>query len=384
MIVSRGAGEFSRPLRISAAMIVRDEERFLADCLRSLQGIADEVVVVDTGSVDATPDIAKAYDAKLYHHPWTGDFAAARNYGLGLCTGDWILYIDADERVLPIDRVRLDAALGALDLVACNLWFSAQVGQTPYSEMRLWRNDARLRFRGCIHETIRPAVSAMAAQDGLRIGECPLEIIHLGYEDRQDAKHHRNLPLLQQRVREDTSNVFNWCHLGFVQAGLGDLEQSVAAFRQAVRAARESTLRLPQESQAFVELARTLIRGGDEAGRAEAESLVKEGLEFCPTNLYLPWVRANLLVDMERYEEALPILESLASIDAETFRDPFIGYDKRIFGVSAYEALGLCCFRLGRHEQAAEWYGRAFQAEPGRIEHDLRRRVAQDRAHKSG
>lgn len=383
MTVSRRAGEFSRPLRISAAMIVRNEERFLADCLRSLQGIADEVVVVDTGSVDATPDIAKAHGAKLYHHPWTGDFAAARNYGLGLCTSEWILYIDADERVLPLDRARLDAALGAPGIVACNVWFSARVGQTPYSEMRLWRNDERLRFRGCIHETIRPAVSAMATQDGLRIGECPLEIIHLGYEDAQDAKHHRNLPLLLQRVQEDTSNVFNWCHLGFVQSGLGDQEQSVAAFRQAVRAARESTLRLPQDSQAFVELARTLMRRGDEAGRAEAESLVSEGLAFCPTNLHLPWVRANLLVNMGRYDEALPILEHLASIDAETFRDPFIGYDKRIFGVFAYEALGLCHFRLGQYQQAAEWYGRAFQAEPGQIEHDLRRRVAQERVHKS-
>lgn len=383
MTVSRGAGGSSRPVRVSAAMIVRNEERFLADCLRSLQGIADEVVVVDTGSVDATPDIAKAHGAKLYHHPWAGDFAAARNHGLDLCTGNWILYIDADERVLPVDRVQMDAALGTPDVVACNVWFSARVGQTPYSEMRLWRNDKRLRFRGCIHETIRPAVGAMAAQDGLRIGDCPLEIIHLGYEDQQDAKHHRNLPLLLQRVEEDASNVFNWCHLGFVQAGLGDHVQSVAAFRQAVRAARQSTLRLPQESQAFVELARTLIRGGDEAGRAEAEGLVGEGLEFCPTNLHLPWVRANLLVDTGRYDEALPILEHLACIDAETLRDPFIGYDKRIFGVFAYEALGLCHFRLGRYEQAAEWYGRAFQAEPGRIEHDLRRRVAQERARKS-
>lgn len=361
-------------------MIVRDEERFLADCLRSLQGIVDEVVVVDTGSVDATPSIARAYGAKLHHHLWTGDFAEARNHGLSLCSGDWILYIDADERLLPVDRGQLDAALSAPDIVACNLWFSARVGQTPYSEMRVWRNDARLRFRGCIHETIRPAVNDVATQDSLRIGECPLEIVHLGYEDNQEAKHRRNLPLLLRRVQEDVTNVFNWCHLGLVQAGLGDKEHSVAAFRRAVQAAREATRPIPQHGQAFAELAQALAQGGDAAGRGEAERLLDEGLANYPTNLYLPWVRANLLIGLDRHAEALPILERLAAIDADAFRDPFIGYDKRIFGVFAYEALGLCHFRLGQYAQAAEWYGRAALAEPERVEHQLRRSVAEGRA----
>jgi hypothetical protein len=381
--VSTPGGGPSRP-RLSAALIVRNEERFLADCLRSLQGIADEVVVVDTGSVDATPDIARAYGASLYHYPWTGDFAAARNHGLDLCTGEWILYIDADERLLPAERGLLDAAFGDPGVIACNLWFSARVGQTPYSEMRVWRNDARLRFRGCIHETIRPAVHEAAAQDGLRIGECPLEIIHLGYEDNQEAKHHRNLPLLLRRVQEDDTNVFNWCHLGLVHAGLGDKAQSVAAFRRGVHAAREHRHPIPQHGQAFAELAQALAQGGDASRRMEAEDLINEGMAAYPTNLYLPWVRANLLMGMDRHGEALPMLESLAAIDAETFRDPYIGYDKRIFGVFSYEALGLCHFRLGQYEQAAEWYGRAFQADPARIDLELRRKVAEGRARKSG
>ena len=75
---------------LSAALIVRDEERSLGACLASLKGLADEVVVVDTGSSDRSRDIAAEAGARVYDRPWTGDFSAARNYALDLAQGDWI------------------------------------------------------------------------------------------------------------------------------------------------------------------------------------------------------------------------------------------------------------------------------------------------------
>ena len=84
---------------LSAAIIVRDEADFIDVCLASLDGLVDEVVVVDTGSVDDTIAIAEAHGARVAHEPWKNDFARCRNRSLDLATGDWILYIDADERV---------------------------------------------------------------------------------------------------------------------------------------------------------------------------------------------------------------------------------------------------------------------------------------------
>jgi glycosyltransferase involved in cell wall biosynthesis len=81
---------------ISATMIVRDEHDFLDGCLTSLAGFADEVVVVDTGSVDDTVAIAERHGARVSHLAWTGNFAVARNHALTLATGDWRLSIDAD------------------------------------------------------------------------------------------------------------------------------------------------------------------------------------------------------------------------------------------------------------------------------------------------
>src|SRR5437764_1210688 len=91
-------------------MIVRDEARALPDCLGSLAGYLDEGVVVDTGSQDRTREIAVAAGARVYDVPWADDFAAARNAALERASGDWILYIDADERL----RVPADGALQSL------------------------------------------------------------------------------------------------------------------------------------------------------------------------------------------------------------------------------------------------------------------------------
>src|SRR5438552_2548557 len=92
-----------RPL-LTAAMIARDEERHLPACLASLADVVDEVVLVDTGSVDRTVEIARAHGATVLHHSWSDDFSAPRNLGLDNARGRWILYIDADERLRPVAR----------------------------------------------------------------------------------------------------------------------------------------------------------------------------------------------------------------------------------------------------------------------------------------
>jgi len=80
-------------------MIVRDEEEFLDACLESAKGVADEIVVLDTGSVDRTAEIARSHGARVYSHPWRDSYSEARNAGIDLATGDWILILDADERL---------------------------------------------------------------------------------------------------------------------------------------------------------------------------------------------------------------------------------------------------------------------------------------------
>ncbi len=86
-------------MRVSAALIVRNELAFIDDCLKSLTGVVDEIVVVDTGSTDDTVEKARHFPVNLHTFKWRNDFSAARNYAIDQASGDWILYIDADERL---------------------------------------------------------------------------------------------------------------------------------------------------------------------------------------------------------------------------------------------------------------------------------------------
>ncbi len=92
---------------LSLCMIVKNEEEFLPTCLESVKDYVDEIIIVDTGSTDSTVEIAKRYNAKIYHHAWENSFSKARNYSLKYATCDWILILDADEEVDKEDAHKL-------------------------------------------------------------------------------------------------------------------------------------------------------------------------------------------------------------------------------------------------------------------------------------
>jgi glycosyltransferase involved in cell wall biosynthesis len=94
----------NRKPRLSVCMIVKNEERFLGQCLASVKDIADELIVIDTGSTDRTVEIAREHGAHVGHFEWCNDFAAARNASIAPATGDWILFLDADEGLSPAEK----------------------------------------------------------------------------------------------------------------------------------------------------------------------------------------------------------------------------------------------------------------------------------------
>jgi hypothetical protein len=357
---------------LSAALIVRNEERFLEDCLRSIAGLVDEAVVVDTGSTDRSREIARDLGARLADFPWNGDFAAARNHALDLARGAWILYIDADERVTAGDRDGLAPLLHDPRLAACTVRFRPISGFTRYREYRLFRHHPELRFAGVIHETHVPALIELCARDHLAVAPSDVAIDHLGYDGDLTHKHHRNLPLLRARLASDPHHVYSWCHLGVTLLGLGDAAAAEQAWLQAVEVVRAKRGRSITDSTPYVDLARQrFLRGEDALG------LVDEGLFFFPDNFTLQWLRARALVAAERFAEALPILEHLAATDPEVDAGGVLAHDERIFGLFTYEALGLCCFRLGRYADSARWYARAEELSPAPLENRTKRQLAE-------
>jgi glycosyltransferase involved in cell wall biosynthesis/thioredoxin-like negative regulator of GroEL len=96
---------------LSVCIIVKNEEKNIGKCLRNIKPLADEMIVVDTGSTDRTKDIAKVFGAKVYDFEWTNNFADARNHSLSKASGEWILVLDADEVIAPEDFEKLRALI---------------------------------------------------------------------------------------------------------------------------------------------------------------------------------------------------------------------------------------------------------------------------------
>ncbi|MBC2870168.1 glycosyltransferase family 2 protein [Bittarella massiliensis] len=148
---------------VSLCMIVRDEEDVLGRCLDSVAGVADEVVVVDTGSRDRTRQIALEKGARVYDFPWCDDFAAARNFALEKGRMEYLFWLDADDVLLPADREALIALKGELDksvdmvMLRYNTAFD-RAGRPTFSfyRERLWRRDRGFRFEGAVHEAVTP------------------------------------------------------------------------------------------------------------------------------------------------------------------------------------------------------------------------------------
>jgi tetratricopeptide (TPR) repeat protein len=359
---------------LSAALIVRDESRVLSECLASIRGVVDEIVVVDTGSVDDTVAIARRYGARVLHHPWADDFAEARNVALDAARGEWILYIDADERLSGRDRERVERMLTGAREVAFRLLLAPDQFSTPYLECRLWRHDPRIRFRGQVHEKVTPAIAAIAACDGRPITDCDLLLTHLGYEGDQARKHRRNLPLLRAEVPREPENLFNRHHLARVLRGLGEDDEAALVLAETVEIARRRPFD-PVGALAFTDL--IIMRR--ERGEAVSD-LLSEARALYPDSKVLWWIEATGELSDGRYEEALALLDRLLAVDLDTLPAEGPAYDARIFGEFAHEARGACLFRLERYAEAADAYARALAADPGSLAYRAKWTVATARA----
>ena len=167
-------------------MIVKNEEIALPKCLSSVKGVVDEMVVLDTGSTDRTPEIAKEFGARVYHFEWCNDFSVARNESLKYIRGDWVLVLDADEVLVPEIVPTLQQAIKSTRHLLINLLRQeVQAAQSPYSLIsRLFRNHPNIYFSRPYHALVDDSVSLILSQEPQwRVGYLPeVAILHEGYQ----------------------------------------------------------------------------------------------------------------------------------------------------------------------------------------------------------
>lgn len=225
---------------LSACLIVKNEESQLARCLESLKGVADEIIVVDTGSTDRTLEIAAQYGAKIGHFAWCEDFAKARNAALELATQPWCLWIDADEELTPTSVNMLREGLmrpqfGGFFIQIVNMLGTGTEGETyVHAPLRLFRRHEHVRFIGRIHEQIVQGIADLGWRTATLNG---VYLNHYGYTREMMAsrdKLERTLRLLTLSIEEEPEFAFHHFNLAMTHSVAQQWVEAEAAARKAI------------------------------------------------------------------------------------------------------------------------------------------------------
>jgi len=231
--------EKNEGLRISQAMIVKNEEKNIRRALSWGKGIVSEQIVVDTGSTDDTVKIAEDLGAKVLHFTWIDDFSAAKNYAIDQCKGDWIAFLDADEffkddtsKILDIIKKAEQNRSYVIAVQLINLNDEGEIigGMT---QARIFKNHVGIYYKGSIHEYL-------CSDDKINIYDATNElmIFHTGYSDssyKSTNKTERNKSMLEKELQLHPDNSDYYGHLGDIYAGEGDYDKAEELYFTAIK-----------------------------------------------------------------------------------------------------------------------------------------------------
>ncbi|GGG85565.1 tetratricopeptide repeat-containing glycosyltransferase family 2 protein [Paenibacillus radicis (ex Gao et al. 2016)] len=330
-------------------VIVRDEADVLGRCLSSVQGIADEIIVADTGSTDQSAAIAAGFGAKVIEVPWQDDFAAVRNRLLDEASTQWILVLDADEWLSGGEALLLRQELeeAALSISAFKLAMEHVIDDTDHQNVvrseavRLFRNRQSFKYTGEIHEQLTNETKEV---DGPLL-TASFILLHDGYKPsvlQRKKKTERNLRIITRQLSQRPDDPFCLYNYAVALCQSGQLAEALDAFRQSLAS---TSVKAPYRPTLIRDYAKTLLATGkaDEAGQ----------LLRSETLGYRDYAELHLL-----YGESLVALHLLSDAEAAFKAAIAAGETGRYVslagssGYRAHTALGEIYLRLGHRSEA--------------------------------
>ena len=351
---------------LSFSMIVLNEEARLAGCLASVRELANEMVVVDTGSTDATIAVAEAAGARVEQVEWPGDFAPARNTALTFLKGDWVLVLDADEQLRAEAIPALKALMAQPDVLVINLLrYEVGAAMAPYSSVsRLFRRHPSIQWSRPYHSMIDDSVrTLLETEPQWRIADCSEPaILHDGYRPELLAGSDK-ADRLRQAMEDDLKN-----RPGdpYASAKLGGLLISEGKAEEAIPLLQSGLKQCDRASAERYELLLHLGLALTPSDPAQAMSCYRQALEIPLDTRVSLGARLNLaarLMEQGELEEAISLTQTAAQ------RAPEVAL--------AWYNLGLMQRRRGDLAAALEAYGRAISLDPNNAECHQNNAVAQ-------
>ncbi|MBP2654666.1 MAG: glycosyl transferase family 2 [Firmicutes bacterium] len=342
-------------MKVSLCMIVKNEGKNLRRCLQSVTDAVDEIVVVDTGSTDNTCEIAREFGAKVESFAWNGSFSDARNHSLERATGEWILFLDADEELAPESTSKLRKLIEAEHISGYFLRIENFVGGNGAFEMspdivfRLLRNRPEYRFRGAIHEQIADVIIQNNPAAQFAIVE-DIVIRHYGFLDQQIVekdKKNRNLRMVEEHILKNPDDKLLRYHYGVELYRVGSYEQAAEEFIKGAEGIDKSTSYLPKLMRYIV------LCYYNEKKYEVALNIIRQGLEWFPDYADLHYYQGIIYYEQKEYGLAYAAFSKAVVLPAQPSHfAPLSGTQ----GFRAYYHLGQIAELFCNEEEALHNY----------------------------
>ncbi len=349
-----------RTQTLSLCMIMKDEEEHLVRCLDSVQGVVDEIVIVDTGSTDSSIEIAERYGAKIIHEPWIHDFAHHRNTGIDAATSDWILVMDADEELVNGAALRPlleDTLMDGYSLREVNyVGEHAGLDAVVNAAFRVFRNKPTHRYSGALHEQVYAAVDPTRERSRF----IAVELLHYGYLNDATVsknKKERNMRLALAEVRRHPDDAFVLFNAGVEFQRAFKPAMAIEYFGRAFKALPD--MRMNFASLLLRNLSACLL---DTEQYDEALDVLRDAIEAYPGYTDLVYLEGQVYSNRNQYRAAIASFRraiELGDHDGEEYiaqwgMGSFIGW----------HALGSIHHQMGDVRRAVACYRKAVTTSP--------------------
>lgn len=338
-------------MKISQCMIVKNEEKNIEKALSWGKGIVSEQIVVDTGSMDRTVELAEKLGATVYHFPWIDDFAAAKNFAIDKAAGEWIAFLDADEYFTQEDAAKLLDCIESIqgleyEGILTGWVHLDQEGKVMavQSQIRVFRNLPELRYHRRIHEYLR-----VSGTRSVRMADMAdqLSVYHTGYSREASQKKvgsQRNFLLLKRELEDNPRDYELHGLLGNEYVAMDQLEEAEQCYRKSIEL-------MPDQAKGVYDITTSgiwyrlleiqIVRR--EADERELLEVYHQATKGWPEEGDYDYLMGKYYVSCKNYGEAEIYLRkglNLLEQYGNTAKSSFLSGDI----MKAYELLAICCF----------------------------------------
>ncbi|MED1204356.1 glycosyltransferase family 2 protein [Heyndrickxia acidicola] len=346
---------------LSLCMIVKNEEEFIDKCLTSVKDLVDEIIIVDTGSTDRTIEICQSHGAVIEKFKWNGSFADARNFGINKATGEWILWLDADEELDSLDKDKLHKGNHFADYDVLTIHLVNYHGKeaikdqtTDIAHTRLFRRNTGIKFINKIHECLE--INGINQE---RIGHVDIKVHHYGYLDPvvdKKGKFERNIKMLKEQLKAKENVYWAQYYIAMEHYRKGQFKEAFKRVNASIKAFLLEGLLPP--SMVYKLKYSILISMGSFEG---AWPGIEKAIILYPDYVDLYFFKGLILYSLKKYNEALKTFETCIEMGEDNIHHLIL---RGVGTFQAWHYKGLCEENLGKEVEAVISYLHSIAISP--------------------